>query len=355
MQRRILLLLALLLSLFPPTLSAATPPPKPAPFFLHDGDTVVFYGDSITEQQMYARDIETFTLARYPRLHVKFINSGWSGDTVWGGGGGNIELRLQRDVLNYKPTVVTVFLGMNDGGYSTFDAKHMADYGTALTHIVDELQQKLPGVRLTLLTPSMFDYAAKDRPAPPADGKFSYGNPAPDYNQTLMRYGDLVKRLGAVRHIPVADLNAPMVIATNTGRKTGPKFALSGDGVHPNEVGHLIMAAAVLKVWHAAPLPAGGSLWPVPNGAKPAFTLSPLAASLDPTAATAPDDPQGQKVLALVQDRINQWHDFFKGPQGLAHSSDAPTDDELAQLRAENDKLDPLRAQAQAAALATSP
>lgn len=353
MQRRIFMVLALLLSMLSSTVWAA-PTPKTTPFFLHDGDTVVFYGDSITEQQMYARDIETFTLARYPKLRVKFINSGWSGDTVWGGGGGNIELRLQRDVLNYKPSVVTIFLGMNDGGYSTFDAKHMQDYGNALTHIVDELQQKLPGVRLTLLTPSMFDYAAKDRPAPPADGKFSYGNPAPDYNQTLVRYGDLVRRIGAVRHIPVADLNAPMVLATAAGRKIDPKFALSGDGVHPNDVGHLVMAAAVLKTWHAAPLPRNGTHWPVPGGAKQAFALSPLTASLDPTATTAPDDTQSQTILRPVQDRIDEWHDFFKGSQGLAHSGDTPSDDELAQLRAENTKLDALRAEAREAALTAS-
>lgn len=350
MHRRIPLVLALLLSALSPTLSAPLPPTSP--FFLHDGDTVVFYGDSITEQQMYARDIETFALARYPNLRVKFINSGWSGDTVWGGGGGSIGLRLQRDVLNYKPTVVTVFLGMNDGGYDTFDPKHMQDYGNALTHIIDEVQQKLPGVRMTLLTPSLFDYAAKDRPAPPADGKFNYNNPAPDYNQSLMRYGDLVKRIGAVKHIPVADLNAPMVYATAAGRRTDPKFALSGDGVHPNDVGHLVMAAAVLRTWHAAPLPAPGPRWPVPGGAKRAFALSPLVASLDPAALTTPDDHRSQKLLDLVQDRINQWHDFFKGPQGLAHSNDTPTEDELSQLRAENAKLDALRTQARTAALA---
>lgn len=349
MYRRFLLVFALLLSLVSPALSASPTAQSPS-FFLHNGDTVVFYGDSITEQQMYARDIETFTLARYPKLHVKFINSGWGGDTVWGGSGGGIELRLQRDVLNYKPSVVTIFLGMNDARYSPFDAQRMQDYGAALTHIIDELQQKLPGVRLTLLTPSMFDYAAKDRPAPPANGKFSFGNPAPDYNQTLIRYGDLVKRIGAVRHIPIVDLNAPMVVATEAARRTDPKFALSSDGVHPNEVGHLIMAAAVLKTWHAAPLSLTGPGWPVPEAAKKAFAISPLAASLDPSAKTASDSAQAQKELSLVQDRINQWHDFFKGAHGLARKNDAPSADELEQLRAENDKLDALRTQAQAAA-----
>ena len=38
--------------------------------------------------------------------------------TGTGGGGGPIDLRLQRDVLSYHPTVMTIMLGMNDGRYT---------------------------------------------------------------------------------------------------------------------------------------------------------------------------------------------------------------------------------------------
>lgn len=355
MRRSILLILSLTLLFGSPFARAAKPVPKSAisaPFFLHDGDTVVFYGDSITEQQMYGRDIETFVLARYPQMHVRFINSGWSGDTVWGGGGGNIELRLKRDVLPYKPTVVTIFLGMNDGGYNTLDATRLQQYTDALNHIVDELQQNLPGVRLTLLTPSLFNYQAKERPANAAP-PFNYNNPYPNYNQTLIRYGDQVRRIGATRHIPVVDLNAPMYAATLAGRKTDPHFALSGDGVHPNDVGHLIMAAAVLKTWHARPLRPGDLPWPLPAGARMAFQVSPLPGSLDQTGTpSAAQSQQYQQVLDLVQRRINQWHDFFKGGQGIAHRDDVPTQDELMRLTAENSQLDALRDQARGAAQA---
>ncbi len=86
-------------------------------FYLHGGDKVVFYGDSITEQRMYSTILETFVATRYPDLNVTFVNSGWGGDTVHGGGGGTIDTRLNRDVFPYQPTVVTIMLGMNDGGY----------------------------------------------------------------------------------------------------------------------------------------------------------------------------------------------------------------------------------------------
>ena len=389
--------LLLLAGLHP--VSAASAPS----FYLHDGDTVVFYGDSITAQEFYGRDIETYVVTRFPKMHVKFINSGWSGDKVSGGGGGGIELRLKRDVINYKPTVVTVFLGMNDGGYAPYDEAAFQKYSTGLTHIVDELTQALPGVRITLFTPSFFDYDATPRAPLPTPPVYAFRTPAADYNQTLLKYGAFVKQLGAERHLTVVDLNAPLADATAEGRKTDPKFALSPDGVHPYEDGHLIMAAAVLKTWNApatvadvaltpgkphmvtAPLP-----WPVPAGALPAFAVSPLPGSLDvfrahvapakkpvklsassqivvdgqpaapiadpsgvdlTTLPTLPENVQAQTVYTLIDQRVTAWHNFWQDRKtGVAHRNDVPTDDELSRLRAEVTAEDAARSQAYAAA-----
>jgi len=90
-------------------------------FYLHDGDRVVFYGDSITEQAYYTTFVESYVLTRYPRFNVAFVNSGVGGDRVSGGAAGPIEKRLDRDVIGQKPTVLTIMLGMNDGGYRVFD------------------------------------------------------------------------------------------------------------------------------------------------------------------------------------------------------------------------------------------
>ena len=76
-------------------------------FYLRDGDTVVFYGDSITDQRLYTTFTEAYVVTRFPKLTVRFVHSGWSGDGVDGGTGGPIDVRLTRDVLAYQPTVVT--------------------------------------------------------------------------------------------------------------------------------------------------------------------------------------------------------------------------------------------------------
>src|ERR1039457_5397841 len=60
----------------------------PPGFYLHDGDTVVFYGDSITSQLLYSIYTEAYVSARFPQLRVRFVHSGWSGDRVSGGARG---------------------------------------------------------------------------------------------------------------------------------------------------------------------------------------------------------------------------------------------------------------------------
>lgn len=90
-------------------------------FHLKNGDRVVFFGDSITDQRLYTTFTETFVLTRFPDRKIAFTHSGWGGDRVTGGAGGGIAQRLDRDVFPYQPTVVTIMLGMNDGRVRAFD------------------------------------------------------------------------------------------------------------------------------------------------------------------------------------------------------------------------------------------
>src|SRR5437879_7786849 len=126
-------------------------------FALKDGDRVVFYGDSITDQRLYTVFTETYVVTRFPKLGVTFVHSGWGGDRVTGGSGGPVDQRLARDVVAHKPNVVTVMLGMNDAGYQPYNEKLFVTYSEGLKHIVDSLSADLPDVSITLIQPSPFD------------------------------------------------------------------------------------------------------------------------------------------------------------------------------------------------------
>src|SRR5438067_12898213 len=146
-------------------------------FSLRDGDRVVFFGDSITDQRRYTSFVETYVVTRFPKLDVRFVHSGWGGDRVSGGGGGPMDVRLRRDVIAYHPSVMTIMLGMNDASYRAYDAQIFNTYAEGYRHILSAVKSALPGIRVTVTQPSPFDDATR----PP---QFEGG-----YNAVLVRYG----------------------------------------------------------------------------------------------------------------------------------------------------------------------
>jgi lysophospholipase L1-like esterase len=218
--------------------------PPAVSFALKDGDHVVFFGDSITEQRLYTSDIEEFVLTRFPESKITFIQAGVGGDRVSGGRAGPIDLRLERDVFPYHPTVVTIMLGMNDGYTRPYDPAIFESYADGYRHIVDAIRSKLPEVRLVLLKPSPFDDVTRDP-------QFENG-----YNAVLQRYGEFIGQLAAERHVQVADLNAQVIATLTQAKALDPAFSttLIPDRVHPGSAVHWLMAEALLKVWGATPL-----------------------------------------------------------------------------------------------------
>lgn len=85
------------------------------PLRFENGDVVALIGDSITRGGLYHSFIQLFYATRYPEMRPSFFNAGRSGDAA-----PRTLKRLGWDVLERKPTVATVMLGMNDmgGGFS---------------------------------------------------------------------------------------------------------------------------------------------------------------------------------------------------------------------------------------------
>jgi lysophospholipase L1-like esterase len=214
-----------------------------AEFYLHPNDVVVFYGDSITDQRLYTTYVETFIVTRYPKLPVRFVHSGWGGDRVTGGGGGPIDDRLKRDVLSYKPTVMTIMLGMNDGNYKAFDEKTFKVFTDGYEHVIKAMKDGVPGVRITVIDPSPYDDVTR---APMFEG---------GYNAVLLKYGEYLRTLAQNENLDFADLNTRLVQALTRANATDPANAqkIVPDRVHPNRSGHLLMVASLLEAWGAAP------------------------------------------------------------------------------------------------------
>ena len=224
---------------------ALQPASADQPFALKSNDVVVFYGDSITDQRMYSMLTELFVVTRYPKLNVNFIHSGWGGDRVTGGGGGNIDLRLTRDVEAYQPTAVTIMLGMNDGKYANHSSDDDTTYYNGYRHIIDSLKKYNPDLRITVIGPSPFDDITRPFTLQPSG-----------YNTVLVHYSEFLKKYAEDSKLSFADLNTGVVDMLKQANGSNPALAqkIIPDRVHPGWAGHLIMAEQLLKAWNARPV-----------------------------------------------------------------------------------------------------
>ena len=228
-------------------LAAATSPASPpAAFALRDGDRVVFFGDSITEQRLYTRYVEEYVVSRYPGRRITFVNAGWGGDQVSRNEcdacrGVGALARIERDVIARRPTVVTLLFGMNDGRYEDFDAATLKTYEDGLAKIVRTIKERT-GARVYVMTPTVYD-RTRHTPWSKTDR----------YNEVLDRFSEAAKRLAAAEGLPVIDLHAVTTAALAAAQAADPAFTVAPDGVHPDENGQVVMAAEILRAWGAPP------------------------------------------------------------------------------------------------------
>lgn len=211
---------------------------------LKNGDRVVFYGDSITDNGPYTKYAEAFVRLRYPDLDVKFFNAGVGGDRVSGGWMGPIDERLTRDLFARKPTVITVMLGMNDGGYQASKPEIENAYKSGYQHIVERFKKEAPQARVFLIKPSPFDDVTR---APGWPG---------GYNGVMQSYSNYIEGLAKSNGFASVDLNGPVVAMLEKAKAENAEQStkIIGDRVHPGGAGHLIMAQSLLMSWGATPV-----------------------------------------------------------------------------------------------------
>lgn len=214
-------------------LMAAVNPARPAPegethlaVRLLDHETIVFLGDSITEQNLYTAYLETFLLSRFPSKDLAVFNLGWSGDTASGG-----TKRFARDVAPVEPSLVFVNFGMNDGGYKAHDEATLRTYLAAQGALADTIRGV--GARQVLFTTSPVDDALRQDQGV--------------YNDTLSRMARGLAELAAGRGLLLVDLLHPMLDVQRRAKEKDPGFTMIPDTVHPDAVGHLVMAYLAMR------------------------------------------------------------------------------------------------------------
>jgi lysophospholipase L1-like esterase len=199
---------------------------------------VAIVGDSITEQKLYSKFLECYLLACSGVPDVKVMQFGWSGERADG-----FANRASNDLGTFKPTVVTLCYGMNDGGYQPWKPEIGAGYEKNMRNVLAKLDHL--GVKSVVVgSPGAVD-TNFFRP-----GQKMGEQPAHvAYNDTLAHLRDIDRKLAEEKHQRFADVHAAMVDAMKKANETrGPKYDVcGGDGFHPGPNGQLLMAYAFLK------------------------------------------------------------------------------------------------------------
>jgi len=216
-----------------------------------DGETVCFFGDSITHGGRFHSYVYDYYLTRFPDRTVRFVNAGVSGDSAGGAQG-----RLADDVVANKPTAVVVMFGMNDVGRGNYVAEPNEQQRTAqrqaleryranMGRLAARLRAEAGEPRLLFVTPSPFDQT----------GVNDRNNNQPGCNDGLARCAEIVRELAAQNKGTVVDFHAPMTAFNLERQRSDPAFTIIGpDRVHPGAPGHLMMAWLLLKAQGAPAL-----------------------------------------------------------------------------------------------------
>ncbi len=216
-----------------------------------DGETVCFFGDSITHGGRFHSFIYDYYLTRFPERTIRFVNAGVSGDSAGGALG-----RLSEDVTDKKPTSVVFMFGMNDVGRGNYvvdpdesrrtaQKRALDGYQNNMEKLVARVRNEAGEPHLVFITPSPFDQT----------GVNNRNNNQPGCNDGLGRCAALVRELAVKNNGVVVDFHAPMTAFNAEQQKRDPTYTIVGpDRVHPGAPGHLMMAWLFLKAQGAPSL-----------------------------------------------------------------------------------------------------
>lgn len=214
------------------------------------GQRVLVLGDSITQDGRYVSFLEYYFHEASPPIRCDLISIGLGSETVSGLSEPDhpyprpcVFERLDRALKAVKPQVVFACYGMNDGIYHPSSPERLAAFRAGLHQFIEKV--RATGAQLVLITPPVFDplpLAAKTVPATAT--KFGYGSPYVGYDDVLAEFARAETSLSEPG-VNVIDLHTPMAAALAAQRETDPKFSFAKDGVHPGDLGHLLMARII--------------------------------------------------------------------------------------------------------------
>jgi lysophospholipase L1-like esterase len=200
---------------------------------LRKGERIIFLGDSITQQGVeptgYVTLIRNELSARHPDLGIEFLGAGISGNKVT-----DLQNRLSKDVIEKKPTIVVIYIGINDVWHWTMpnhQGSTKEQFEGGLREIIARIQYS--GAEVVLCTPSII-------------GERRDSTNAQD--STLNAYCEISRRVAKSLGTRMCDLRHAFIgYLSQHNPENKEKGILTVDGVHLNGEGNKLVANELLR------------------------------------------------------------------------------------------------------------
>ncbi|MEU0884897.1 SGNH/GDSL hydrolase family protein [Lentzea sp. NPDC005914] len=209
---------------------------------LKPGSTVMFTGDSITsfvrlpgyDRAAYPLQAAGRWCFEHPDRPMTWLNTAHPGDTS-----ADLEARWQTDVLDARPDVVSILVGINDVGRRTIlpEAPVISTDEYATTY--DQLLKPLADARVILVEPFLLHVAAVVEAGPHRVriGERERAEWRADLDTKIEVVHELAHRYGA-----------ELLLADRMFARLGEPERWSEDGVHLTAAGHSALAEAWLNL-----------------------------------------------------------------------------------------------------------
>lgn len=201
---------------------------------------ILFQGDSITDAGR-SRDNDKSMGIGYPLLvkaHLgfeypgkyEFINKGISGNRIV-----DVYARIKSDILNIKPDVMSLLIGVNDVWHELSDSPNGVDaekYYKIYDMLISEIKKDLPDIKIMIMEPFVLKAGATEE-------NWDY------FSREVKLRAEMAKRIAEKYDLPYILLQAGF---DELCRKMPADYWLA-DGVHPTSMGYRYIKNQWLKAF----------------------------------------------------------------------------------------------------------
>ena len=207
---------------------------------------ILFQGDSITDCGR-SREVLTDVGNGYPYLvrahyglekpgQFEIVNRGISGNRSV-----DVYARIKADIINLKPDYMSILMGVNDVWHELAiqNGVDTPKFEKIYTMLIEEVLEALPNIKLMILEPYALPGSATEGTLEDGADKYTV------FRKDTEDKAAACRRVAEKFNIPFVPLQAKLDAMANAyGTES-----VSGDGVHPNVTGHLLIARAWMEAF----------------------------------------------------------------------------------------------------------